>query len=164
MAKSEYAIFRSTHTGFLFDYLHSIEGYRSGVQQYTKSSENKDLRKALIVLFCEQGNSFEEAESTADLNLTKGYDDETHMEELITLLNAKTSITAEVDPILELQIYLIKKAMMMQNPDPSFAMITKQIETNAKRPSESLHKLWRSHSDSSAVTEQFETEEAFRLY
>ena len=50
--------------------------------------------------------------------------------------------------------------MLRQNPDPSFEVITKQIEGNAKAPSEELHKIW---SEQSAVTDEYETEEAYRL-
>ena len=87
-------------------------------------------------------------------------EDQTQLDDLIQLLNAKGHITAEIDPLLELQIYYAKKAMLRQNPDPSFEVITKQIEGNAKAPSEELHKIW---SEQSAVTDEYETEEAYRL-
>ena len=51
IAKSAYASFRSTNLTFLFDYLRSIEGYRDNAQKYTKNTERKHLRKALITLF-----------------------------------------------------------------------------------------------------------------
>ena len=162
MAKSEYAVFRSTRFNFLFDYLRSIEGYRDGAQKYTKNSEQTDLRKALVALFSDQGDNQDEAESAADINLIAAQNDETHKDELIGLLNARVNLVADIDPLLELHIYLLKSAMQMQNPDPSFASITKQVESEAKKPSESLHLDWiNSAADSS--TQQYATEEAYRF-
>ena len=132
MAKSAYASFRATNISFLFDYLRSIEGYRDDAQKYTKSTERKHLRKALIAFFSQQGDTYNAAELAADLNLTKGYTDQTHMDELISLLNTKGNTIADIDPLLELQIYLVKKAMLQQNPDPSFEIISKRIEGEAK--------------------------------
>ena len=66
MAKSAYASFRSTNLTFLFDYLRSIEGYRDNAQKFTKSTERKHLRKALIAFFSVQGDTYSEAESAAD--------------------------------------------------------------------------------------------------
>ena len=66
MAKSAYASFRSTNLTFLFDYLRSIEGYRDNAQKFTKSTERKHLRKALIAFFSVQGDTYIEAESAAD--------------------------------------------------------------------------------------------------
>ena len=79
---------------------------------------------------------------------------------MIALLNAKGHIIAEIDPLLELQIYLAKKAMIRQNPDPSFEIIIKQIEGNAKTPCEELHAIW---AENSTVIDEYETEEAYRL-
>ena len=73
--KAEFAIFRSTQLSFLFDYHHSIQGYRDGVQRYSKSTPRKDLRVALVTLFREKGDSQAEAEATAEVNLMKGLDD-----------------------------------------------------------------------------------------
>ena len=162
MAKSEYAVFRSTRFNLLFDYLRSIEGYRDGAQKYTKNSEQTDLRKALIALFSDQGDDLDEAESAADINLIAAQNDETHKEELIGLLNARVSLVADLDPLLELHIYLLKAAMQMQNPDPSFALITKQIESEAQKPSGSLHVAWLNSTEDSS-TQQYATEEAYRL-
>ena len=63
------------------------------------------------------------------------------MDELIALLNRKGDIVIVIDPLLELQIYLVKKAMIQQKPDPDFDFIIKGIEDEAKE-SASLHGIW----------------------
>ena len=69
LSKSEYAIFRSTRLNLLFDYLQSIEGYRNDVLKFTNKTDRKELRKALMTLFIEKGDNYDEAYSTTELHL-----------------------------------------------------------------------------------------------
>ena len=86
--------------------------------------------------------------------------DDAHMEELIDLLNrqAEKKDLGVIDPLIELQIYSLKQATMSKNPDPNFEAILQEIEINAKRPSEALHKLWMIHAENPNEGQQYESE------
>ena len=51
ISKTDYAIYRSTRLNMLFDYLKDIQSYRE--KKYTKFTPRKELRAALIKLFCD---------------------------------------------------------------------------------------------------------------
>jgi hypothetical protein len=79
----------------------------------------------LTAFFRNQGDTEDEAESTAFINLIMAHDDETHLDELLKLLNKQVSIVIEKDSLLELHIYILKQAMMMQKPEPSYEAVWK---------------------------------------
>ena len=108
MAKTDYLTFRSTRLNLLFDYLAEIQGYRA--KNFTKFTSRRDLREALVTLFCGRGDKRHEAEVTAEINLQQAIDNEVHMDELVELLNKQTKkkTVSEIDHVLELHIYVLK--------------------------------------------------------
>ena len=68
MAKDQYAIFRTAQLSLRFGYLRKVEAYKD-IDQYTKKTDRKALRHALVTMFLGLGDSKDEAERTTELYL-----------------------------------------------------------------------------------------------